>query len=157
ETMPAEQAPQFRELCRRITAIYHFEYHKKLEELKSEYAPFNPDAVECPLNEFSPEDRQENKQKLYERFAWLLERANFKRLSKADIQAATTGASAWGVNLDTDLSVFEHLEIFVRGDGLGKRNLRRWPYIWRLREVTVPIYRRLVVLLKQTKHARLGK
>ena len=64
--LPAEERPRFENLCRLVTAIYHFEYHQKLEELKNEYAPFDPDRVECPLRELSPEERQAERQKLFD-------------------------------------------------------------------------------------------
>ena len=41
---PAEQI-HFRELCRLIEAILHFEFHERLECFKELYAPFDPDAV----------------------------------------------------------------------------------------------------------------
>src|SRR5205823_4483148 len=133
------------------------EYHRKLEELKTDYAAFNPDAVEVRLKEPAPAERLREQEHLFEHFAWLMERANFKRLTDEEIQAATQGASEWGINLDVDFAAFEHLQIYVRGDSIGKRNLRRWSSFWRLDEVRVPIYKRMVVILKQNRHRRLGK
>jgi hypothetical protein len=155
--MTAEARGPFRDFCRLIIAMYHFEYHQKLETLKGDYAAFNPDAVECRVKELSPEERQREQADLFECFAWLMERANFKQLTDEQIEAATQGASEWGVNLDVDFTAFEHLRIYVRGDGIAKRNMRRWLTFWRLDEVSVPIFKRLVVILKQKKHRRLGR
>lgn len=33
---------KFRELCRLMQSVFHFEYHRRLEELKNSYAPLNP-------------------------------------------------------------------------------------------------------------------
>ena len=40
---PADQ-DGFRRLCQLLDATLHFEYHAHLEDLKSAYAPFDPDA-----------------------------------------------------------------------------------------------------------------
>ena len=59
-------------------------------------------------------------------FIALLERANFKRLSSNEINAALERASDWGINLEVDFDVFDRLEIFARGDVIGQRSRRRW-------------------------------
>jgi hypothetical protein len=57
--------------------------------------------------------------------------------------------------MDVDFSVFEHLAIFARGDTIQRRTQRRWTRLWRLEEAEVPIYRRLVLILKLRPHPRL--
>ncbi len=59
-----------------------------------------------------------------------------------------TEVSEWGVNMSVDMSIFERLEIFVRGDQMASRHVRRWPWIWRQETVRVPLYRRLVLFVK---------
>src|SRR5262245_14811587 len=68
----------FRQFCRLVAATYHFEYQEKLEELKTEYAPFDPDAVTVQVKKLTPEERQGRLDDLFGRFTWLMERANFK-------------------------------------------------------------------------------
>ena len=58
---------------------------------------------------------------LFEKFGWLLERANFKRLSHEEINAAIEDCSEWGLNLVVDFEVFDRLEIYARGDLMGTR------------------------------------
>jgi hypothetical protein len=155
-TPRADREP-FRQFCRLVAAVFHFEYHQRLEELKDAYAPFDPDADTKKLVKLTPEERQQRLDALFTEFVWLMERANFKRLSEADVKAALTGASDWGINMDVDLGVFDRLELFARGDILGKRSRRRWQNLWRREEIKVPVYQRLVMILKQRKHRRLGK
>ncbi len=52
----AEREP-FRQFCTLISAVFHFEYLKQLEELKDAYAPFDPDADTKPLRPVSAEER----------------------------------------------------------------------------------------------------
>jgi hypothetical protein len=154
--LPAADREQFRQFCRLVTAWYHFQYHEQLEELKNEYAPFDPDTETKPIRELLPEEREQQLQQLYQKFNWLLERCNFKRLTREDLQKATEIASDWGVNMDIDFSAFDYLEVYVRGDSIGQRYLRRWPRFWKLEPVKVPVYQRMAMILKQRKHKRLG-
>jgi hypothetical protein len=55
-----------------------------------------------------------------------------------------------------DFGAFEHIAIFARGDTLQRRTRRRWANLYRLEEADVPIYRRLVLILKLRQHPRLG-
>src|SRR5438477_8021429 len=147
--LPAGEREPLRQFCRLVTAVYHFEYHKLLEELKDEYAPFDPDSVTRPVEDLSPEAREERLQKLYARFDWLMERANFRKLTRQDLIAATEVSTDWGLNADIDFRIFSHLEVYVRGDAVGTRLRRRWWRFWQLDELKVPTYQRFAVILKQ--------
>jgi hypothetical protein len=154
---PRDVKDPFRQFCRLVTATFHFEYQQRLEELKDAYAPFDPDADTKSLKSPSPEIRQKQLEDLFAEFAWLMERANFKHLGQEEINAALEGASDWGINMDVDFNVFERLEIFARGDILGKRTRRRLQNLWQLEETKLPIYQRLVLALKLRPHRRLGR
>jgi hypothetical protein len=148
-------AQQFRQLGELITATFHFEYNKLLEELKDEYAPFDPDSVTPPVEPLTPDQKQQKLGRLFDRLQHLMERANFKRLGKADIDKAMTEVSDWGINMSVDMSIFERIEIFARGDTVGTRQVRRWPRFWKREPVKVPIYRRLVLFVKLKPNRRL--
>lgn len=155
--LSAQEQTGFREFCRRVIALYHLQYHDRLETLKNAYAPFDPDAVTAPLTALATDRRQQRLDELLEHFTWLMERANFIHLSHNAIKTAMEEVSYWGLNLVVDFDVFERLEIFVRGDLLGKRTRRNWRRWFRLEEVQVPTYQRLVLLLKFRKHKLLPK
>jgi hypothetical protein len=93
---------------------------------------------------------------LFDEFVKLMERANYKRLSRKDVEAAVEGgASDWGINMHVDWDVFERIELFVRGEGRTKRTKRHPILFWRKEEKKVDTYQRLVLLLKLRKHKRL--
>ena len=52
------QKNAFNDLCRVLEAIFHYEFHRVLENLKNCYAPFNPDADTRPIKVLSREERQ---------------------------------------------------------------------------------------------------
>jgi hypothetical protein len=58
--------------------------------------------------------------------------------------------------MDVDFSAFEHIAIFARGDTFQKRTRRPWHKLFQVQEAEVPIYRRLVLILKLRQHPRLG-
>ncbi len=138
----------FRRFCRRLDATLHCEYHARLEQLKDAYATFDPDSDTQALESPAAGQRAQEIEQLFTQFVALLERANFKRLSSSEINAALERASDWGINLEVDFEVFDRLEIFARGDVVGQRSRRRWRKLMRVEQVDLPVYQRLVVMLK---------
>jgi len=155
--LPRADQEQFRRFCRGLVATLHCEYHARLEELKDAYAYFDPDSDTEPLEAPTEEERDRQIERLFDKFIALLERANFKRLSHSDLAAALHSASDWGINLEVDFDVFDRLEIFARGDIMGRRTRRRWRNLLRPEELAVPIYQRLVVILRLRDHAEKTK
>jgi Protein of unknown function (DUF3754) len=153
--MQPEDAEQFRQFALLTSSVFHFEFHQKLEELKEEYAAFDPDSTTKQLQEVPAQERAERLDKLLGRFAWLMERANFRRVDRATIEAALDDHSGWGLNMVIDYSIFERLEVFIRGDTIGSRWKRPWWYVGRPREIKLPVYQRLVLIAKLKEHVKL--
>jgi hypothetical protein len=148
---PHERAA-FEQLARLLSATCHHEFQLRLEELKNAYAVFDPDADTEPATPITPAERDARAAELFEKFVWLLERANFVRLTKDDIHAALGATSDWGLRLNVNLDIFERLEVFARGDVVGRRTRRRWRNFYRLEVADVPIYQRLVVIFRLHRH-----
>jgi hypothetical protein len=146
--LSAHERDHFRRFCRRLDATLHCEYHARLEHLKDAYAQFDPDSDTQPLLAPAAGKPEQEIEPLFTQFIALLERANFKRLSPSDMTAALERSSEWGINLEVDFDVFDRLEIFSRGDVIGQRSRRRWRKLMRVEQVDLPIYQRLVVILK---------
>jgi hypothetical protein len=49
---------EFREFCQILEALFHFEFHQRLETLKNCYAPFHPDANTRLLSDISAEEKK---------------------------------------------------------------------------------------------------
>jgi hypothetical protein len=155
--LSAPDQDAFRRLGQLLEATFHFEYHRQLEDLKNAYAPFDPDTDTRELAPLAPAERSKRLHDLFGKFTWLLERANYKKLTREEIQAALEGSSDWGINMDVDFDVFDRCDIFVRGDTIGKRSRRRMLNLWRLEQIELPIYQKMVLILKLRKHKRLDK
>lgn len=152
---PSEKE-QFARFGRLVGAVWHFEYLESLDDLKDAYAPFDPDTVTKSLTPLAPEDRTARIDLLFTKVIALMERANFARMSRKDIEEAVEGgASDWGVNMHVDWDVFERLELFTRGRGLVTRIKKHPIFFWRREERKVDAYRRTMILVKLRKHKRL--
>src|SRR5262249_33714486 len=150
-----QQRSQLRQFCTLVVATYHFEYLKLLDDLKNEYAPFDPDSVTVTIKRLGTEERAAQLDELFGRFGWLMERANFAHLGKDAIEKAMQEVSDWGLNMEVNFDVFERLDIYVRGDGMGTRYRRRWRNFLRREAVRVPTYQRLVLIMNLRPHKQL--
>lgn len=147
----------FRQFCRLVAATLHFEYNARLDELKDAYTPFDPDRDTRSLLRLGSEERQHWLNELFCDFGWLMERAGFKHLSREELEPALHTASDWGINMDVDFGAFERIALFARGNAEEKRTRRRLRTFYRTEEAMVPVYKRLVIILKMRKHKRLPK
>jgi hypothetical protein len=156
--LSADERGGFRQFCTLVSAVFHFEYLQQLEDLKDAYAPFDPDADTHALKPLPPEQRGQRQEELFGKFTTLMERANFKHLSPAEVEAALRDNSGGlGLPTDVDFNIFERLEVFSRGDVKQPFRRRRWQNLWRKEEVLVPSWQRLVVIAKLQRHRRLPR
>jgi hypothetical protein len=151
---PTEQ-DQFGRFCRLLAATIHHEHHGEIEQLKNLYAPFDPDAD--TLSRDATTAGSDELDELFRRFDGLLERANFRRLTQADLEFALAACSEWGLSLRVNFDLFERLELYARGSLVGFRSKRRWKSLWRLERVPLPVYQRLVVIFRLRGDCRFGR
>jgi hypothetical protein len=144
----------FRRLCDLLDATFHFEYRAAFEDLKNAYAPFDPDADTQALAVPTHAEQEKQLDHIFGRFNWLLERANFKRLSRAEFEQALDGVSDRGISLEVDFDFFERLEMYSRGEIISSHTRRSRMRFWRTEEVQVPTYQRLVVIFRLRKGRR---
>ncbi len=150
--MPADQRPGFLQLSQILAATFHYEFHLRMEKHKNEYATLDPDRDTNQIQDQSEARCKAAEEKIAESFVAntmaLLERANFSRLDRADIESTVGAASDWGVNLDVDFELFERLEVYARGDVSGIKTRRRLRNRYRKEQIEVPMYQRLVVVFQ---------
>jgi len=155
-TLPEGAGEPLRRLGELLQDVYHVHYRHRQVAIKNAYAPFDPDSDATPLVHLSACEKQTRLNGLLSDLAWLLDRANFRHLNKEEIEPMLRSASDWGFRMDVDFSAFEHVALFVRGDAYQERPLRSWRSWYQVETVEVPIFRRLVFVLKLRQHPRLG-
>lgn len=149
-----EQRRQFQLLCQKIIRLIHDQYREHHEQLIRLYDEFDPDVDLRPdTGEQARTDAQNHQRtldcrKLFSEIADTLHYANYRRLKPSEIEEAINAASHWGVRLRIRFSSFRRLEVYARGDIVAKRWKRDWYRFFKLREVDVPIYQRLVVVFR---------
>ncbi len=77
--LPYEQREDFKQFCKLISAVFHFEYLERLERLKDDFAPFDPDSQTRPLKPLNLDQREKKLEELFAEFRSLMERANFEK------------------------------------------------------------------------------
>jgi Protein of unknown function (DUF3754) len=151
-----EEREQFLQWCNRLMDVVHREYHKRLEAIKNDYDAFNPDVATTGELERSSQERDAAATRLFTNLTSLLDNANYQHLSRDEIELAAEAASDWGVHLNVDFGVFEHLDVFSRGDIITMRSRRDWKTAYRSQEIEVPVYQRLVVMFQLHEHERVN-
>jgi hypothetical protein len=84
-----------------------------------------------------------------------MRRANFRRLSRPDLEQIMAGASNWGVDLDVAWDAFDQIEVFYRGKSTSTRKRRKTFRPWAHEDVSVPTFARAAVMFKARPHYRL--
>src|SRR4051794_8365207 len=90
---------QFRAFCELVEATIHHDYRSRLSRLKADYASFDPDDETDQHEPVADADRAQLSQAMFDEFDALLMRANYRRLTRGEIEAAIRSPSKTGVNL----------------------------------------------------------
>jgi hypothetical protein len=155
-SLPEADREPLRQLADLVQGVYHIRLHRRQVQLKNDYEPFDPDTDDTVLVRLTATQKQQRLNGLYKDVAWLLDRAHFRHLNRDDLEPFLRQASDWGIRMAVDFSAFDHVSIFVRGDAYETRRLRNWRTLFREIDVEVPIFRRLVLILKLRPGSRLG-
>ena len=138
---------EFRDLCRILEAVLHFEYHERLEALKDAYAPFNPDADTRYLQVLDGAERAERQRRLLVELRALLDAANFEEVTERDLGVAFEAESLLEVRLHVDFDDFENVAFFRRGETIRMATVSRLWGLWK-REIEFRNYDRVVVYVR---------
>ena len=95
--MPTGDVDEFRDFCRILEALFHFEFHQNLETLKNCYAPFNPDADTRPLTEYTPQENEKLQKELVAAMTGVLNAANFEQITEEDLEQALSEESLFKI------------------------------------------------------------
>lgn len=152
----ADDQAAFRRFAGAVAARLHAGFRDTLRRLKDAYAPFDPDADTCAIRPRLKTEERDSLDALFATFVEMLGRAGFHRMTRPEIEQTMRGSSDWGVEMDVCWEVFDRVEVFYRGKGVGLRTRRPWWRLFRTEEVIVPTFSRVVFILRQQPHARLG-
>ena len=150
--MQAGDREAFRELCRILEALFHFEFHRRLEAIKNCYAPFNPDADTRLVGGYTSEERKRLQKELVSEMTAVLNSANFEKITSEDLSQALTEESLFKIRLQVDFGDFEEVIFFRRGESVRQETLVSF---WGLKKKSFKFtnYDRVVIYLKFKEYA----
>jgi hypothetical protein len=137
----------FRDFCRILQSLIHFEFQQQLETLKDCYAPFNPDADTRLIHTYSPQEKQRLQEKLVESMNAILNAANFEKVTETDLQEALDEESLFKIRLEVDFQDFEEVIFYRRGESKKRETLVKF---FGLKKVPVEFtnYERVAIYIK---------
>jgi hypothetical protein len=113
----------FRDFCQILGALFHCEFHARLEKLKACYGPFNPDADTRRIFSTSESEKKNLQKQLVSEMTAVLDAANFEKVTAADLQQALGEESLFQIRLEVDFDDFEDVIFFRRGKTIKEETL----------------------------------
>jgi hypothetical protein len=107
------QRESFRQVCRRLGAIHHYEYLAELERLRDDYFYFNPEIE--PHARLDAAALERAYAELVNSFTTVLKDANFVEMSHAEIEEAHRRRSVLRIEIEAPLDDFREVRFFRRG------------------------------------------
>ena len=104
---------RFRQVCRRLAAIFHYEYFTQLERLRDDYFYFNPEIA--PHAQFDRDARERAYADLVAAGVRVLEEAGFVEMSHAEIAQAHRERVLTRVEIEAPIDDYREVRIFRRG------------------------------------------
>lgn len=143
ENDPGIDIDDFRQLGHMLDQVFHFEFHRVIEALKNAYADSDPDA-DTRRPEFLDSRFHGS---FVELLDGLLEKANYERITQADLNRALSESSLFKISLHVDFDDFSEVSLFARGESIRNETVSSW---FGLRKTTIEFvnYERVVVYLR---------
>jgi hypothetical protein len=144
-----EDSRGFLTLAELIFALYHHEFHGRLEQLKDDFAPFDPDADVRTVRGAGVREREEKLKRLVGGLKEVLVQANYRQVSQAEIEHALAEKSLIKLNLRVDFEEFEEMLLFKRGSRTRIVETREGlPFFKKTVKHDVETFERVVLLLR---------
>lgn len=140
------EAQKFEDFCQILAAYYHFKFHHLLENLKFNYAPYNPD-----FNDFKHQlksqlvSQEATDQQLIFYFQELLVKANYICLDQDTLTKAFNKKTLIQLNTEVNLDDFEEIICYYRGDIEEEVLVKKW---FKKVPQTINILERVALLIK---------
>ena len=139
---------QARRFMRYLDYWRRHSYTMRLLELEQSYEPFSPDSDLLMTRAFTPDEREVMQRRVVDGMTRILTQANYVRIDHNDVEQILTRESAYGLDLQVDLDVFEEVLLFYRGASSKRDARRRWQKFYLREQFDIPLFQRLFLLFK---------
>jgi hypothetical protein len=140
----SEAQENFRQLCRLLGSIFHYEYFDRLEKLRDDYYYFNP---EIPAN--APQDShtlERARAEFVDTLVTVLKGANYNEVARADTERDHDERRALRVKIETPMEDYQEVRFFKRGSHSERIEGRKWLGL-RKNVVETTVYDNIVVMV----------
>jgi len=152
ETCSESEQSKLKSFFELISSVLHKQYHERQIRVQKLYQPLDPDSV---LILKDPETK--NSSKVFKELIEILANANYRKLSTEELETAVDNATALGLRMKVDFSLFEELHVYGRGDEVQKWTKKSWWKFFKEEEFDVEVYQRLVIAFRLKDHENLPK
>jgi hypothetical protein len=140
----AEQRDKYRQVCRRLAAIYHYEYFAQLERLREDYFYFNPELE--PHARFDCAALERAYADLVTSLTGVLRDANFIEMPHPEIERAHRERVAMRIEIEAPLEDYREVRFFRRGHHVETLTTAEW-FGLRRRATPVSVYDDVVLFV----------
>ena len=144
EELNEQQQNNFAAGLNKIESYFQSEFHQLKQELKHAYSPLDPDADTRTVEEFRDKQAADRLAILIEQ---ILDRANYERVSREELELAFDKTSLFSLKLHVDLNEFEEALLFTRGASSRREEITQRFGLWR-RQVEFVNYDRVVLYFR---------
>ncbi|WP_290986553.1 DUF3754 domain-containing protein [Hyphomicrobium sp.] len=135
---------QFQQLCRLLSAIFHYEYFEALEKLRDDYHYFNPD-LDSNTEANSP-DLATARAEFLETLDQVLKGANYKEISLEEIEKAHSDRPSLRVKVKATTENYHKVSFFRRGHRIEEVKHSRWAGL-RTRIVRTRVFDNVIMMV----------
>lgn len=137
------QEEGFRHLSYKLSILFHLEFHQVIESLKNSYASVDPDSDTRQPGL----TKHQSEKDFVDILGGLLEKANFERITEAELNQALNKSSLFKISLHVDFDDFSEILLFCRGESSKQESVSSW---MGLRKKTIDFinYERVVVYIR---------
>ena len=133
----------FRNVYYMLSSIFHFEFHKIIESLKDSYVLMDPDSDTRHFEN----NKLNTELNFIELMSGLLEKANYERVTEADLNQALNESSLFKIRLHVDFDDFSEVLLFSRGESIKQESIKTW-FGLSSKTIAFTNYERVVVYLR---------
>jgi len=135
-----------------ISSVLHKQYHKRQIRVQKIYQPLDPDSVIL-----LKDSDTKNSSEVFTELIEILANANYTKLSTDELETAVDNATALGLRMKVDFSLFDELHVYGRGDEIQTWTKKSWWKFFKEEEFDVEVYQRLVIAFRLKDHDKLPK
>ena len=132
-------------ILRRLLADrFHYEYHATLESLKSDFVPFDPDCETLAEPEYTDEQLQEMRYRLYDSIREVLHIGNYREMTPEQFAECLELQPIGGLSVHVDTGDFDQFHVYYRGVRQSEET-ERILFFWKRSRPVVSLNRVFVI------------